>query len=95
MAYFRTNVLDNQIKAAMKDSGVIIAEKDEEGNLQQTKVIKDTDYINISDVTTLIDYLLNNESTTINMENSDVDPDGEINIADVTALIDLLLTSTQ
>ncbi len=42
--------LDNQIKAALKDSGVIIAEKDEEGNLQQAKVIKDTDYVNISDV---------------------------------------------
>ncbi|WP_026657142.1 ABC transporter permease [Butyrivibrio sp. AC2005] len=44
--------LDGQITAAMKDSGVIIAEKDEEGTLQQSKVIKDTDYINIKDVTT-------------------------------------------
>ncbi len=44
--------LDNEITAAMKDSGVIIAEKDEEGNLKQSKVIKDTDYVNIKDVTT-------------------------------------------
>lgn len=42
--------LDNKITAALKDSGVIIAEKDEEGNLQQTKLIKDTDYVNISDI---------------------------------------------
>ncbi len=43
--------LDGQITAALKDSGVIIAEKDEEGTLQQSKVIKDTDYVNINDVT--------------------------------------------
>ncbi|MBE5842648.1 MAG: ABC transporter permease [Butyrivibrio sp.] len=42
--------LDGQITAALKDSGVIIAEKDEEGNLAQSKVIKDTDYVNINDV---------------------------------------------
>lgn len=44
--------LDNEITAAMKDSGVIIAEKNEEGELTQSKVIKDTDYVNIKDVTT-------------------------------------------
>lgn len=44
--------LDGQITDAMKDSGVIIAEEDEEGNLKKSKVIKDTDYINIKDVTT-------------------------------------------
>ena len=44
--------LDGQITAAMKDSGVIIAEKNEEGVLEQSKVIKDTDYVNINDITT-------------------------------------------
>lgn len=44
----------------------------------------------ISDVTALIDYLLNGAS--INMNNADVDGDNLINISDVTALIDLLLT---
>ena len=43
--------LDGQITAAMKDSGVIIAEKNEEGVLEQSKVIKDTDYVNINDIT--------------------------------------------
>ncbi len=44
--------LDNEIAAALKDTGVIIAEKDEEGALTQSKVIVDTDYVNIKDVTT-------------------------------------------
>ena len=44
--------LDNEITAAMKDSGVIIAEKEEDGTLTPSKVIKDTDYVNIKDVTT-------------------------------------------
>ena len=47
--------------------------------------------VNISDVTTLIDYLLNND-TVINRENADIDGDGTINISDVTALIDKLLS---
>ena len=46
--------------------------------------------VNIADVTTLIDYLLNN-SIEINMDAANVFEDEEINIADVTALIDLLL----
>lgn len=47
--------------------------------------------VNISDVTTLIDYLLGNPDgvcTTC----ADVDGQGDINIADVTALIDMLLS---
>ena len=45
--------------------------------------------VNISDVTTLIDYLLGGESLA---GNGDIDGDGNISIADVTALIDILLT---
>ena len=47
--------------------------------------------VNISDVTTLIDYLLG-ASLDINPENADVDGDGTVNIADVTTLIDRLLS---
>ncbi|MBR5674064.1 MAG: hypothetical protein IKW97_06650 [Muribaculaceae bacterium] len=46
--------------------------------------------VNISDVTTLIDLLLGNGSTS---EAADVNGDGSVNISDVTALIDLLLSS--
>ena len=50
-------------------------------------------YVNISDATTLIDYLLNPAGLTINKFNADVADDSSINISDVTALIDMLLAS--
>ena len=46
--------------------------------------------VGISDVTTLIDYLLNS-SVTINQRIADVNGDGSVTIADVTMLIDYLL----
>ena len=50
-------------------------------------------YVNIADVTTLIDYLLSgNGNGSFSVQNADVNQDGIINIADVTALIDLLLS---
>ena len=49
--------------------------------------------VTISDVTTLIDYLLSNGSVTINAEAADVNSDTNITIADVTALIDILLSN--
>ena len=50
--------------------------------------------VNISDVTSLIDYLLSGNPDNINTLNADVDQDGNINISDVTALIDYLLSGT-
>ena len=49
--------------------------------------------VGISDVTTLIDYLLSGNVTPFNMDNADCDGDGQVNISDVTALIDYLLES--
>ena len=51
--------------------------------------------VNITDVTDLIDYLLNSESTQINTANADVDGNGAINITDVTELIDKLLQNNK
>ena len=48
-------------------------------------------YINIADVTELIDYLLSGVSSQINLTNADTDQNGSVNIADVTELIDYLL----
>ena len=48
--------------------------------------------VNINDVTTLIDYLLSGDATTVFLAAADVDGDGEVNISDVTALIDYLLS---
>jgi len=49
--------------------------------------------IDIADVTTLIDYLLNADATGISLANADCDKDGNVGIADTTALIDYLLNS--
>ncbi len=48
-------------------------------------------YVDISDVTTLIDFLLSPNISQINMNNADTDQSGTVNIADVTDLIDYLL----
>lgn len=49
-------------------------------------------YVNISDVTTLIDYLLSGYQEGISIDNADTDHDCNVNIADVTYLIDYLLS---
>ena len=48
-------------------------------------------YVNIADVTTLIDYILIGDSSQLNLTNSDTDQNGSVNIADVTELIDYLV----
>ncbi len=50
-------------------------------------------FINISDVTDMIDYLLGAEMTNFKDGNADLDGDGKITISDVTELIDILLTT--
>ena len=50
-------------------------------------------YVNISDVTTLINYMLSN-TTTINFANADLDGSSSINITDVTMLINYLMSSS-
>ena len=47
--------------------------------------------VNISDVTTLIDYLLTGNASGISLSGADCNQDGSINISDVAALIDRLL----
>ena len=50
--------------------------------------------VNISDVTTLINYLLSGTTTPFDTDAADVNQDGNVNISDVTALINLLLKSS-
>ena len=50
--------------------------------------------LSIGDVTTLIDYLLSEDESSLCLICADVNEDGKISIGDVTALIDKLLTST-
>jgi hypothetical protein len=48
--------------------------------------------VNISDVTTLIDYLLSGNASGISLSGADCNQDNSVNISDVTALIDYLLS---
>ena len=47
--------------------------------------------VNIADVTSLIDYILGNESAITSTTNADTNSDGMIGIADVTTIIDYIL----
>ena len=50
-------------------------------------------FINIKDLSLIIDYLLTNDPSQIKPANADVTSDSYVNIADVAALINLLLTA--
>ena len=47
--------------------------------------------VDISDVTVLIDYMLNGDATGIDLGGADCDYSGDIGISDATVLIDYLL----
>ena len=49
-------------------------------------------YVNISDITNLIDYLLSDNPGGLSVDNADTNSDGNVNISDVTTLIDYLLS---
>jgi hypothetical protein len=51
-------------------------------------------FVTIADVSALIDYLLSNDATGINLENANCNLDEEVSIGDVSKLIDYLLTDT-
>ena len=51
-------------------------------------------FINIGDVTSLINYLLSGNDDIISLINSDGNQDGRVSIADVTALINFLLSDS-
>ncbi len=53
--------------------------------------VNDDERVDINDVTDLIDYLLNSETSVINADSANVNLDEAININDVTDLIDYLL----
>ena len=55
--------------------------------------VNEDGYVNISDVTTLIDFLLGATVSPFNSAAADVDGNGNINVSDVTALIDLILAN--
>lgn len=54
--------------------------------------VNNDNYVNITDVTVLINYLLTDDATGVNLQAADCNQNQEINISDVTALINYLLT---
>ena len=56
--------------------------------------VNDDTQVTIADVSALIDYLLTEDATGINLGNADCNLDEGVTIADVSALIDYLLTET-
>ena len=54
--------------------------------------VDESGVINITDVTLLINAVLNDNYSNINVANSDMNGDGLINITDVTQLITLVLS---
>ena len=79
---------------------ITVSAADGWGNPDSCEVIVYTDsgdvnsdgYVNISDVTALIDYLLSGIPYGVNLTGADCNNDSNINISDVTTLIDYLLT---
>ena len=57
--------------------------------------VNDDGSVTIADVTALIDYLLSDNASGINLAAAEINNDEEITIADVTALIDMLLSSNK
>ena len=68
----------------------------EKGETPQPQFIRgdvnNSNEVTIADVTALIDYLLTNDATNINLDAADCNLSEDVTIADVTALIDYLLT---
>ena len=52
-------------------------------------------FVDIADVSALIDYLLGGDASEVNEVNADTDANGDLSIADVSMLIDYLLGSTE
>ena len=56
--------------------------------------VNDDGKVDISDMSDLIDYLLSNKTTEVNVDAADCDTNGEVGISDVSTLIDYLLKGT-
>ena len=53
--------------------------------------INEDGFINMTDVTAAINYILGSSTGTFNFTNADVNSDGYINMSDVTAIISIIL----
>ena len=59
-----------------------------------TKLIGDVNgdgFVNVTDVSIAVDYVLNGNTEFIILENADMNEDGDVNITDISALVNLVL----
>jgi len=86
-------VYADNVKASDATQFQIILDENAEGAPSSLRGdVNKSGEVNISDVTTLIDYLLSNDASSIDLTAADCDLDSHISISDVTTLIDFLLS---
>ena len=74
--------------------GVLVVDKWTEPVIVVRGDVNADGFVNIADVTDLINALLSGNYSHINVDNADCEQDGKLNITDVTALINYLLLRT-
>ena len=85
---------DNVTASNATQLRIVLDENAEEGATTQRGDVNKDGSIDISDVTTLIDFLLLGNAIDVDPAAADCDLDGQASISDVTALIDYLLLHT-
>ena len=71
--------------------GVLVVDKWTEPVLVVRGDVNADGFVNIGDVTDLINVLLSGDTSSINVANADCEQDGRLSITDVTTLINYLL----
>ena len=74
--------------------GVLVVDKWTEPIVVVRGDVNADGFVNIADVTDLINALLSGNYSLINVDNADCEQDGKLNITDVTALINYMLLRT-
>ena len=91
-----TSIIGDYYGSITATAGSASASADVEGNVAAEPILRgDVDMdgqVGISDVSTLIDYILGTYPSPFSQEAADLDQNGIIDIADITALIDMILT---
>ena len=85
---------DNVIASNATQLQIVLDENPEDAPAFQRGDVNKDGHVSIADVTALIDYLLYEDATGIDLQVADCNLDENISIADVTALIDYLLYGT-
>lgn len=84
-------VADENNQFTMPACDVLVSAEFEESSVLRGDVDNDG-FVNISDVTVLIDYILSGDESMVSLEGADCDLDGIVNISDLTLLIDYILS---